>query len=223
MNSTLTSIVIAALSVVILPAYPAHAQTPAAPKTAMPPSFTVISPIYGQLVRFSMPSTFVLAFENTNGGSYIREAVLKGETVKAWTQMITVTGAKGVAGNPQATPEKFAVSMAAGFKKACPDTFAVKPFGAAKFGDQDGFVAVVGCGRIETSADKHGETALIIAVKGSADYYTIQWAERAPSSAEKPAIDDAKWQERLSKLKPIRFCPIVPGEAAPYPSCVGKN
>jgi hypothetical protein len=190
----------------------------------MPPSYTVISPIFGQLVRFSMPSTFAPAsFENTNGPSYIREAVLKGETVKAWTQMITVTGAKGVAGNPQVTPEKFAVSMAAGFKKACPDTFAVKPFGAVKFGDQDGFVAIVGCGRIETSADKHGETALIVAVKGSADYYTIQWAERAPSSADKPAIDEAKWQERLSKLKPIRFCPIVPGEAMPYPSCVGKN
>ena len=82
---------------------------------------------------------------------------------------------------------------------------------------------MVGCGSIETSADKHGETALIIAVKGSADYYTIQWAERAPSSAAKPSIDDAKWKERLGKLKPIQFCPIVPGEAAPYPICVGKG
>jgi hypothetical protein len=224
MNSALmTSIAIAALSVFLAPAPPAHAQSSAAPKNSMPPSFTVISPIYGQLVRFSMPSNFVAAHENVNGPSYIREAVLKGETVKAWTQMITVTGAKGIAGNPQVSPEKFAVSMAAGFKKACPDTFAVKPFGAAKFGDQDGFVAVVGCGSIESSVDKHGETALIVAVKGSADYYTIQWAERAPSSADKPAIDEAKWQERLSKLKPIRFCPIVSGEAAPYPSCVGKN
>jgi hypothetical protein len=218
-----TSIVTVALSIVLVPAFPARAQSPAA-KTAPPASYTVISPIFGQLVRFSMPSTFAPAsFENTNGPSYIREAVLKGETVKAWTQMITVTGAKDVAGNPKVSPEKFAVSMAAGFKRACPDTFAVKPFGAVKFGDQDGFVAVVGCGKIETSADKHGETALIIAVKGSADYYTIQWAERAPSSAEKPAIDEAKWQERLGKLKPIRFCPIVPGEAMPYPSCVGKN
>jgi hypothetical protein len=32
-------------------------------------------------------------------------------------QMITVTGAKGIAGNPQVTPEKFAVSMAAGFQE----------------------------------------------------------------------------------------------------------
>jgi hypothetical protein len=218
-----TSIVIAALSVLLIPASPARAQAPPAPKSGPPASFTVISPIYGQLVRFSMPSAFVAAAENVSGPSYIREAVLKGETVTAWTQMITVTGAKGIAGNPQVTPEGFAVSLAAGFKKACPDTFAVKPFGATKFGDQDGFVAVASCGRVETSADKHGETALIVTVKGSADYYTIQWAERTPSSADKPAIEDAKWQERLSKLKPIRFCPIVPGEAAPYPSCVGKN
>ncbi len=225
MNSTLTTpIAIAALSLFLIPASPTRAQSPAAPKPAPPLSYTVISPIFGQLVRFSMPPAFApVAFEKTNGPSYIREAVLKGETVSAWTQMITVTGAQGTAGNPQVTPEKFAVSMAAGFKKARPDTFAVKPFGAVKFGDQDGFVAVVGCGRIETAADKHGETALIIAVKGSADYYTIQWAERAPSSADKPAIDEAKWQERLGKLKPIRFCPIVPGEAMPYTSCVGKN
>jgi hypothetical protein len=230
MNSTRTTpIVIVALSIFLAPALPASAQSPAAPKTtapkpAPPASYTVISPIFGQLVRFAMPPTFVPAsFEKTNGPSYIREAVLKGETIDAWTQMITVTGAKGTAANPQMTPQSFAVSMAAGFKKACPDTFAVKPFGAAKFGDQDGFVAVVGCGRIETAPDKHGETALIIAVKGSADYYTIQWAERAPSSAEKPTIDEAKWQERLNKLKPIQFCPIGPGEAMPYPSCVGKD
>jgi hypothetical protein len=235
MNSMRTiPIVMSALGILLASAFPAGAQSPAAPKTAAPktaapkpapsPSVTVISPIFGQLVRFAMPPAFApVSFEKTNGPSYIREAVLKGETVEAWTQMITVTGAQGTASNPQVTPEKFAVSMAAGFKKACPDTFAVKPFGAVKFGDQDGFVAVVGCGSIETAADKHGETALIIAVKGSADYYTIQWAERAPSSADKPAIDEAKWKDRLNKLQPIQFCPIVPGEAMPYPSCVGKG
>jgi hypothetical protein len=235
MNSTRTApIAIVALSIFLAPAYPASAQSPAAPKapapktaapkTAPPPSVTVISPIFGQLVRFAMPPAFApVSFEKTNGPSYIREAVLKGETVEAWTQMITVTGAKGIASNPQVTPQSFAVSMAAGFKKACPDTFAVKPFGAVKFGDQDGFVAVVGCGSIGTTADKHGETALIITVKGSADYYTIQWAERAPSSADKPAINEAKWQDRLNKLQPIQFCPIVPGEAMPYPSCVGGS
>ena len=78
--SLTTSIATAAL---IGAASPAYAQTAVAPKTALPPSVTVISPIFGQLVRFSMPSTFAPAsFEKTNGPSYIREAVLKGETVR---------------------------------------------------------------------------------------------------------------------------------------------
>ena len=76
-----------------------------------------------------------------------------------------------------------------------------------------------------SSADKRSEVALIVAVRGSADVYTIQWAERAPGAA-KPAIDakwQDKWKDRLSKLNPIMFCTIVPGEAAPYPSCANKK
>ena len=38
---------------------------------------------------------------------------------------------------------------------------------------------IASCGRVEFGADKHSETALIVAIKGSADYYTVQWAERA--------------------------------------------
>jgi hypothetical protein len=187
-----------------------------------PAVFKVISPIFSQLVTFSMPSTFVVVGENTNGPSYIREAVLKGETAARWTQMITVTGAKAMVANPKMSPEIFAVSIAGGFKSACPDTFAAKGVGPAKFGDQDGYVALASCGSVVSAPDKHSETALVVAVKGSADYYTLQWAERTPASG-KPVIDEAKWLERLRQLQPIRLCPIVPGEAAPYPSCVSKG
>ncbi|MBR1120847.1 hypothetical protein JQ628_04905 [Bradyrhizobium lablabi] len=183
---------------------------------------TAISPIFGQLVAFSMPMTFVPAFEETKGPSYIREAVLKGETIARWTQMITITGARGAAGNPKATPETVAGFIAAGFKNACPDTFTAQGVGATKFGGHEAYVAIAGCGRVESSADKHSETALIVAIKGSVDYYTMQWAERAGPSG-KPAIDAAKWQARLRQLQPIRLCQIVPGETAPYPSCVGRN
>ena len=71
----------------------------------VPASFTVISPIFGQLVRFSMPSSFIAVGENTRGGHYLREAVPKGESAERWSQMITVTGAKGLAGNPDISPQ----------------------------------------------------------------------------------------------------------------------
>ncbi|MFB9264528.1 hypothetical protein ACFFWD_15335 [Bradyrhizobium erythrophlei] len=200
----------------------AFAAAPASAQSPAPGSFTVISPIFSQLVTFSMPSTFVAIGERTNGPSYIREAVLKGETAERWTQMITVTGAKGLVGNPKASPEAFAGSIVGGFKAACPESFAAKGFGPTKLGDQDAYVAVASCGRIEGAPEPHSESALIITVKGTADYYTLQWAERTAPLA-KPVIDDAKWQERLRTLQPIRLCPIVPNERAPYPSCVGKG
>ncbi|MCK1517363.1 hypothetical protein IVB22_33645 [Bradyrhizobium sp. 190] len=49
----------------------ASAQGPA------PAAFRVISPIFGQLVTFSMPANFVVVSDNSTGPNYIREAVLK--------------------------------------------------------------------------------------------------------------------------------------------------
>jgi hypothetical protein len=185
---------------------------------SQPKAFTVISPIFGQLVSFSMPLNFAVVFENTKGAQYTREAVPKGETAERWTQMITVTGAKGLAGNANVTPEKFAGGMAGGFKRLCPDSFAAKGLGAARFGGADAFVAVAGCGTVEGRS----ETVLIAVVKGSADLYTVQWAERGAAMSA-PPVEDARWVERLRMLQPIMLCAIVPGEVAPYPSCLGKK
>ena len=160
--------------------------------------------------------------ENTKGTHYIREAVLKGETPERWTQMITVTGEKGMTLAKGATPEGLAGSIAGGFKSACPDSFAARPFGAMSFGRYEGFAAVIGCGRVDSGPTRHSETALLVVVKGSTDYYTIQWAERGPETDE-PPINGERWQKRLLDLSPIDLCPIVPGEAAPYPSCVNKS
>ncbi|GLR91877.1 hypothetical protein [Bradyrhizobium iriomotense] len=213
MRTAMTKAVALGLSLLGL-AMPARAQAPQ--------SFRVISPIFSQLVSFAMPSNFSAVFENTKGGHYIREAVLKGESAQAWTQMITVTGEKGVAGNPGLTPERFAGNIAGGFKSACPENFGAKALGTTKFGGSDAFIAVIGCGSVDTGPARHSETALLITLKGDADYYTIQWAERG-LAADKPPLDDEKWPARLRELRPIDLCPIVPGEKAPYPSCVNRS
>jgi hypothetical protein len=197
---------------------PSRAETP----TAAPKPFTVVSPVFSQLVRFSMPAEFVAAHESTEGDFYIREAVPKGETVKVWTQMITITGSRGLATAANFTPQKLAASIALGFRKACPESFALRDLGETKLGGRDGYIAVASCGTVETSADKHSEAALIVAVSGTSDAYTVQWAERKPASSA-AAIDEAVWQGRLRKLMPIRLCAIVAGEAAPYPSCLQQK
>jgi hypothetical protein len=184
-----------------------------------------ISPIFSQLVLFAFPKGFKTVFENTNrnGDQYIRESVLEGETVDQWTQMITVTGAKGLAANQNVTPQSFITQIGAGFRRACPDSFSAKGIVAAKVSGQDAYMGVAACGTALSSGVPHSETALLIGLKGSDDYYTIQWAERGPASSGPVAIDDQKWLDRLKALNPIRLCPRLPGEAAPYPSCLNQK
>jgi hypothetical protein len=197
---------------------PAFAQTP---KSDMQP-VTAISPIFSQLLRFSMPPGFVVVTENTGGSNYIREAVPKGESAERWTQMITVTGHQDAVA-ARFTPQGFANDMADGFKSACPETFSAKGLGAFKLGGQDAFAAVMACGKVKASADGHSEAMLVVAIEGRADCYTVQWAEHGTTRAVAPGIDETKWKERLNALMPIRLCPIVAGEAAAYPSCIAQK
>lgn len=192
-------------------------------KNAALDSVAAISPIFGQLVMLSYPKPFRVVFENAGPASYIREAVPAGETVESWRQMITVTGAKGLALKPGATPDGMAGSIAGGFERACPKTFAATGLGAIKIGDADAYVALASCGTVKTGDTARSETAMIVAVKGTSDMYTIQWAERGAPSATPLAPDGAVWAGRLKQLAPIRLCPIVAGERAPYPSCVSQK
>jgi hypothetical protein len=220
------AVVLAACLSALSASFTANAQQAAA--SAAPPvqqqPIQTITPIFGQLVGFTLPTGFNPAdFEKTQDNSYIRESVLKGETVDHWTQMITVTGVKGLAGDPDASPRVLAERIAGGFHRACPETFAVNPFGDAKVAGYSGFVAVMRCGSISDGAAAHSETAIVLTLKGTSDYYTVQWAERGPVATDELASENNKWLDRLRQLSPIRICPIVPGEAAPYPSCVQSH
>lgn len=185
-------------------------------------SVSTITPIFSQLVTFSFPKGFVPAFEDAKGGQYIQESVLEGESVKKWSQMITITGAKGLASNPNVTPTRFAGSMAGGFKRVCPDSYSATGLGDIKFGKHDGFAAVVSCGISNPSGEPYSESLLVIVIKGENDYYTIQWAERGDASKTPIKFDNVKWTDRIKKLTPIKLCPLVPGEKAPYPSCASR-
>ena len=205
---------------------PTGSATPEAEKTpTKTPGYSVksITPIFSQLLVISSPQGFKTVFENARGTQYIRESVLEGENENKWTQMITITGAKDLASKPNLSPKKYAESIADGFKRACPNSFSTSSISEGKISGYDGFIAIVSCGTSPSTAGRTSESALIAVIKGESDYYTVQWAERTEPSSTPIAIDTTKWVERFKRLAPIKLCPIVPGEAAPYPSCVGSK
>ena len=172
---------------------------------------------------FSLPQGFTTVLENTRGENYIRSAVLAGESPQKWSQMVTVTGVKGLASNPKASPEAFANMMGNGFKKVCPTSYTGAGLGPVTIGAHDAFAAVISCGTASAMGEKYSESMLLVVIKGESDYYTVQWAERGEVSPTPVKYDNAKWIARFKILVPFKLCPVVPGELAPYPSCVGSG
>lgn len=182
-----------------------------------------IMPVFSQLVTFSYPKGFMVAFEEAKNGRYIQESVLQGESVEQWTQMITVTGARDLATQADVTPLRFTHGLAAGFQRACPDSYAAKSLGKVTLGGHEGFVSVISCGRVNAAADAHSESMLAIVIKGERDLYTVQWAERGPASQAPLSLDHPVWTARLQQLMPLTLCPKIAGEKPPYPSCLAAS
>ena len=192
----------------------ALAQTGAAPRLA--------TPVFSQLVMFSLPSEFKSSkptYEKNSGSFYIREQVPEGETLAKWSRMITLSGTRSLAANPNATPQALLARMTLDFRRNCPDTFSTNAPGEQKVDGYDAYEVIVSCGRMQSGKESYSESAIMLTVKGSNDYYTLQWTERGRDSAETHAIDVVYWTKQLARLNPIRLCPIVPGEAAPSASC----
>ncbi|WP_047238956.1 hypothetical protein [Chromobacterium subtsugae] len=199
---------------------------PAASRPTAAPGYSVktITPIYSQLLLVPMPRGFDQAYEEAKPVAYIQESVLSGETVERWSQMITLTGRKDLALNPNVTLPKLAMAIAGGFKKDCPDSFSAQALRQGKLDGYDAFTMLMQCGTSPATGGRTSESALIAVIKGARDYYTVQWAERSsPSSAPLP-IDSDKWTARYQLLvEPIRLCNRTPGEAPPYPSCINDK
>jgi len=192
------------------------AQTAAAPRFA--------TPVFSQLVMFSLPPEFKSTkptYEKNSGNFYIREQVPEGESLASWSRMITLSGTRGLAGNPNVTPQALLARMTLDFQRNCPDTFSSNAPGQQKIDGYDAYEVIVSCGRVQ-SDKPYGVSAIMLSVRGAKDYYALQWTERGHDSAQPPPIDVAYWTRQLARLTPIRLCPIVPGEAAPYTSCTAR-
>ncbi len=182
-----------------------------------------IDPIFSQLLSFSYPKGFIPVLENKSENSYIAEFVPEGQTRQAWSEMVTVTSAKGVAEYPKAAPDVVAESFAANFHKDCPESFSAGGLGKIKLSGYDAYAALISCGTSQPSGTPYSESTLFIIIKGEKDLYTIQWAERGAASKTPLTLDQAKWTARLKSLNPIKLCKIISNETAPYQSCIDQK
>jgi hypothetical protein len=196
----------------------------AAAESATEPPMRAVSPVFHQLVVFSLPPEFKstkATSERTNGAFYLREQVPEGETLDRWTRMISLSGTRDLASNPNATPQAMLARMTAGFQRNCPDTFNSAAPGPQTIDGYPAYEVIVSCGHLQSGKDAYSQSAIMVAVKGSADYYTLQWVERGRDSAHPLNVDVAYWTRQFARLSPVKLCPLAPGGTPPSPGCVG--
>jgi hypothetical protein len=189
------------------------------------PTITAVTPIFGQVIAVSYPSQFTMVNEETKGHYYLQESVKSGETVDHWSEMITLTGRQGAASLPQASAKGFVLNIFKDFQTACPATFSILELGPRSLDGRESFAAIGSCGNVSTAEEAskhaaHSETALIVGIKGSADIYTIQWAQRGQASNRPLTLDPAVWADRFKQLEPIRVCEHGPNEVQ---SCAARK
>lgn len=194
-----------------------------APLPPVLPGATVISPLFGELFAHEVPAGFKPQSEQTRGDVHMRTLVIATDpNVGPWTQRILVSASKDLGRAPEPTAKAMAIRIGQGFQSACPTTFS----GGSVL---DGMIAtgqpahaiLVGCGshKQTTSGAATSEMAVIAVIKSGRNIYSIQWSERGAPQTTALQLDAGLWAARLKSLNPMRVCEIVPGEAAPYPSC----
>jgi hypothetical protein len=184
---------------------------------------TFIAPVYAQLVSFTLPDGFAVAFEDPAPSFYIIEATLQGQSVETWTQLISLTGARnGVRGDVVENAALYASNIAAFYQQHCPDSYSTQTLPTPVIpGVLDAVAVYFACGPGADMAQAEGVVMLVLS--GRKDIYTLQWAERFDAPDGPVPYDAARWAPRLAALaQDARLCNPVPGEAAPYPSCVGN-
>lgn len=126
-------------------------------------------------------------------GRFIAEWVPAGETVRAWSQMLTLTADPGPAAES-------GIAMVEGrYRAGCATPPEFQPVPVADGAQR---AAVLICGQVRGAAFAEAMVALAVAQGGTV--YTLQWAQRFAAGG-KDGPQTAPWAERLRLLETARF------------------
>lgn len=151
--------------------------------------------VWTRTVRFDLPRPFVAAYRAQSGGSFIIEYVPDGETVQAWTQMITVSGSLG-AGAARIDDESLAGVLFD--RRACAD-WRFRDVGATTQPVLPYRTLVIGCGADGAADSERGAIAFF---RDDENSWTVQYAVRGAATQGFEAVAAA----RIARLKPLLTC-----------------
>lgn len=172
-------------------------------------------PVGIHLLAFTLPEGFEPVTEE---GVLARRT---GETAEAWTEVITLTTDPTRAAQD---PTMDISMLGSVFQAMCPDTLEQTYFGSMDVpgSERDAYSGWNSCGTVLGSDPARSEHELAVAVSGPSGMYVLGWRVRGAAVDDRLDIDEDALEAKLQVLTTgIEVCPMVAGEVAPYPSCIG--
>jgi len=160
------------------------------------------SAFQGENLLVSLPDGYKIDFQKKQGNTQITEMVPKAESVRAWTEMVTVQVFHGL----KSTPEQFRGRIAGLWSKACPGAESAAIMSAV----ENGYPVTMWLSSCPLNKDTgKPEFTFMKAIAGKDSFYVVQKAFKATPSKEQTAV----WTQYLKKVGvcdtrlPDRACP----------------
>lgn len=147
-----------------------------------------------RLVSPRLPD-FTIGFYRANAANMIREEVPRGQTVQAWTKMVTTQRFGGLAA--RTTPEAYARTILGNVPTSCPGA-RLSPVRGLSLSGRPAAQIRIDCPSNPAAGGK-AETFILLAVAGTADMHVKQVAFRGGLGR-----GDAAWAQ--SFLSGVAFC-----------------
>lgn len=175
----------------------------------------VAVPAEDHLLVFTLPE----GFEAVSEGDVVARRA--GETAENWTEILTLT----VDHERADQDPSMDASMLGGVVQAmCPDTLEQGGYGSWDIpGTERGAYSTWNsCGKVIGSDPARSEQWFSIAVSGPSGVYILTRVVLGPASEDGLEHDSDTIDTQMEQLVTgIKVCEATPGEAAPYPTCIG--
>lgn len=174
--------------------------------------------VFDSIVSLRIPAGFKVASEIKEADYYALSLIPQAESAETWTEMVSVTGNKGL--GKTLAPSAFTSVTQTTFKTRCPASYAFLSLGELSVDGRPTSASVHGCGSAKADKGDQKDISLNIVFRDKDNMLSVQWSVRGAAENAPPQLDRNVWASRIKALEPIKVCPRVPGEKAPFPSCL---
>lgn len=167
----------------------------------------VTIPVGQTVVGFDLPEGFIQDFEQATDKAFIRGYV-RADDPKS--DLVTLTVSRNLAGIPSVSTLDFVNFALAAHQAQCGGEFAQEVVNSdLTIAERPAIAIHIGCAKDLAKPAPSSQSILLVAFRGSTDFYALQWRKKAEASDQPPPYDATLWQSRLDVLvASVRLTPL---------------